>query len=373
MKNLFSLLTAGTLALGALSAQAQFTVDGVLSSTEIGTGVGKYQLAGSYTGTHLEADRGLQALYVGYTATTLNIMVVGVGESASGNYRALILYLNTAGRTGTAKGTKLIGGNDGPSPLVHKPTLDMEVDYGFRASIGATSNTASDVYFSRVSYVTGTTIAPGTDSYIGQGSKAGAQVVAGSSTADLAGSKFAYKNAGTITTNTANNGFEVEIPLTMLGTATSPVTVGSTIDLFAAFTDGGGVFTSADIIPQVAGRTTAFGADPDFTLIPGTQAVSFVLGTGALASRAGVATGLGFGVYPNPAEQAAATAAYLVPSGRQDVALSVYNTMGQLVRSVARGPQVGPQQVSLGALPAGAYLVRLQVGDQATSRTLLVH
>lgn len=370
MKNFFSLITAGTLALGALSAQAQFTVDGVLSSTEIGTGVGKYQLAGSYTGTHLEADRGLQALYVGYTATTLNIMVVGVGESASPDYHALILYLNTAGRTGTAKGTKLSGGNDN-SPLKHKPTMDMEVDYGFRAQIGPTSAGAGDVYFSRVSYVTGTSIAPGNDTYIGQGSKAGAQVVAGSSTADLAGTKFAYKNAGTITANTANNGFEIEIPLAELGTATSPVAMGSSIDLFAAYTDGNGIFTTADIIPQVADRTTAFGADPDFTLIPGTQAVSFILGTGALASRAGVATDLGFGVYPNPASKAA-TAAYLVPNGRQDVALSVYNTLGQLVRSVARGPQAGPQQVDLGRLPTGAYLVRLQVGSQATSRKLLV-
>ncbi len=196
-------------------------------------------------------------------------------------------------------------------------------------------------------------------------------MVAGASTADITGAKFAYKNAGTVTANTANNGFELEIPLAALGTATSPVAMGSSIDLFAAFTDGDGVFTTADVIPQVVGRTTAFGADPDFTAIPGTQAVSFVLGTGALASRAGVATDLGFGVYPNPAA-AAATATYLVPSGHQDVALSVYNTLGQLVRSVARGPQAGLQQVALGRLPAGAYLVRLQVGSQATSRKLLV-
>ena len=371
MKHFFSLVTAGTLALGALSAQAQFTVDGVLSSTEIGTGVGKYQLAGSYTGTHLEADRGLQALYVGYTATTLNIMVVGVGESGLSDYHALILYLNTAGRTGTAKGIRLAGGNDN-SPLKHRPTMDMEVDYGFRAQIGPVSTGAGEVYFSRVSYVTGTTVAPGTDTYIGQGSKTGTQVMASATTAaDLLNSRFAYKNAGLISANTANNGLEIEIPLAELGTATSPVAMGSSIDLFAAYTDGNGIFTTADIIPQVVGRTTAFGADPDFTLIPGTQAVTFILGSGALASRAGVATDLGFGVYPNPANRAA-TAAYLVPNGRQDVALSVYNTLGQLVRSVARGPQAGPQQVDLGRLPAGAYLVRLQVGSQATSRKLLV-
>lgn len=285
---------------------------------------------------------------MGYTATTLNIMVVGVAESTAG-YHALVVYLNTAGRTGTAKGTKLAGG-DGQSPLKHKPTMDMEVDYGFRVSVGPTSATASDAYFSRVSYVTGTSVAAGTDTCIGQGSKAGAPVVAGTGTADITGAKFAYKNAGTVTANAANNGFEIEIPLAALGTATSPVAAGSNIDLFAAYTDGDGVFTTADIIPQVAGRTTAFGADPDFTTIPGNQFVTFTLGTGALATRGAVADDLSFGVYPNPTRQAA-TAAYQVPTGRQSVALSVYNTLGQLVRSAARAPRPAPSGSSWASCP----------------------
>ena len=71
------------------------------TAAEIGTGLGKYQLAGSYTGNHLEADRGLKSLYVGYTATTLNIMLVGSAESpTAGAYRAFILYLNTPARLG---------------------------------------------------------------------------------------------------------------------------------------------------------------------------------------------------------------------------------------------------------------------------------
>ncbi|GAC1381626.1 MAG: hypothetical protein NVSMB30_29320 [Hymenobacter sp.] len=182
MKHFLTLAALAAFTAASLTATAQFTVDGKASAAEIGTGLGKYQLAGTYTGNHLEADRGIQALYVGYTATTLNIMVVGSAESAAttptGGYRALVLYLNTPARPGAPAGTALPGGSDGQSPLKHKPTLDLPVDYGFRVSVGPASATANDVYFSNVSYVTGTSITAGTDTYIGQGSKTGAVATA---------------------------------------------------------------------------------------------------------------------------------------------------------------------------------------------------
>ncbi|WP_460504021.1 hypothetical protein, partial [Hymenobacter agri] len=78
----------------------QFTVDGQASAAEIGTGPGQYQLAATYTGPHSETDRGLQALYVGNTATTLNLLLTGAAESAGGSYRALVLYLNTPAQPG---------------------------------------------------------------------------------------------------------------------------------------------------------------------------------------------------------------------------------------------------------------------------------
>ena len=371
MKPLFTLFAAGFLTAASLTASAQFTVDGKATAAEIGTSIGKYQLAALYSGIHLDTDRGLSALYVGYTATTLNIMLVGSAESANttGAYRAFILYINTPGRPGSAAGVQLAGGSDGLSPLKHKPTLDMVADYGFRASVGPTSATANDVYFSRVSYVSGTGVTPGTDTYIGSGTKAGGQAVA-PATLDLAGSKFAYSNTASLTTNTTNSGFEIEIPLAALSSPTSTVTVGSDVDLFAAYTDGDGVFFS-DVLPSILGRTTALGANPNFTTIPGNQFITYIIGSSVLGSRAALANGLDFQVYPNPA-QAGATVAYTVPAGTQAVALDVYNALGQRVRTLANTPQAGRQQLALGYLPAGAYLVKLQIGDQLTSRKVVV-
>jgi hypothetical protein len=61
-----------------------------------------------------------------------------------------------------------------------------------------------------------------------------------------------------------------------------------------------------------------------------------------------------------------------VPAGRQPVSLAVYNALGQRVRSLANTEQTGNQQFALGSLPAGAYLVKLQIGDQLTSRKVVV-
>ena len=372
MKNLFSLVATGCLAAASLSAQAQFTVDGHASAAEIGTGIGKYQLAGTYAGNHLDTDRGLKALYVGYTATTVNIMVVASAEAldatTSFGYRALVVYLNTPAREGVPAGLQLLGGGDGNSPLKHRPTLDMQTDYGFRASVGAATTSPSEVYFSAVSYVTGTSVAAGSDPYIGQGSKAGAMVTAPATTTVLPGAKYAYFNTATVTANAANAGFEIEIPLAALGG--TPLVAGSRLDLFAAYTDTNGAFFS-EIIPQIDGRTTALGIDPDFKAIVGTQSVAFSLGTGVLASRNETANAFAFNVYPNPTP-GAATVAYRVPAGSQPVSLAVYNSLGQRVSSVANAVQSGSQQVPLGRLAAGAYLVKLQIGDQVTSRKVIV-
>jgi hypothetical protein len=372
MKNLCSLIATGCLAAASLSAQAQFTVDGRASAAEIGTGPGKYQLAGTYAGNHLDADRGLKALYVGYTATTLNIMVVGSAEAPDATttfgYRGLVLYLNTPARAGVPAGVQLAGGSDGQSPLKHRPTLDMQVDYGFRASVGSAVASASDVYFSAVSYVTGTTVAAGADPYIGQGSKAGAVATAAATAAVLPGTRLAYFNTTSLTANTTNAGFEIEIPLAALG-GTAPG-AGSRIDVLAAYTDADGGFFS-EVIPQIAGRTATLGTDPNFTTIAGTQAVAFSLGSGVLASRSETATAFDFNVYPNPA-QGVATVAYRVPAGPEAVSLAVYNALGQLVRPVASAVQSGRQQVALGQLPAGAYLVQLRVGSQLTSRKIVI-
>jgi hypothetical protein len=372
MKHLFSLVATGCLAAASLSAQAQFTIDGRASATEIGTGVGKYRLAGTYTGNHLDVDRGLKALYVGYTASTLNIMVVGSAEAldatTSYGYRGLVLYLNTPARAGVPAGVQLAGGSDGSSPLKHRPTLDMQVDYGFRASVGSAVATASDVYFSAVSYVTGTSVTAGSDPYIGQGSKAGAVATAAATATVLPGTRMAYFNTATLTANTTNAGLEIEIPFSALGG--TALNASSRLDLLAAYTDADGGFFS-EIIPEISGRTTTLGIDPDFTAIAGTQSVAYVLGTGVLASHSETTTAFDFSVYPNPAQRTS-TITYRVPTGQQPVSLAIYNAMGQLVRPVTSEVQSGRQQLALGQLAAGAYLVKLQIGEQLTSRKLVV-
>ncbi|MBF9236519.1 T9SS type A sorting domain-containing protein [Hymenobacter sp. BT683] len=365
MKAFYTLAALGFLMASSPTASAQFTVDGQATADEIGLTPGKYRPVAVYTGNHLDADRGLKALYVGCTATTLNIMLVGSAESATaGAYRALVLYLNTPGRAGAPAGVQL-GGSDSNSPLYHRPTLDMQADYGFRVVVGPGANEA---YFSRASYVTGTTTTPGNDTYIGASDKVGTAITA-PGTLDLAGSKFAYRNSASLTANTSNSGFEIEIPLAALGTATSPVTLTSRLELFAAFVESSGTFLS-EVIPQIANRTTPLGADPDFTAIDDDQYVSF-RATDGLASRSAVAAGFDFYVYPNPA-RATATVAYKVPTGRQAVALAVYNSLGQRVRSLASTQQAGAQKFVLSGLPAGNYLVKLQIGNQTTSRMVVM-
>ncbi|HEX8505615.1 MAG TPA: T9SS type A sorting domain-containing protein, partial [Hymenobacter sp.] len=229
---------------------------------------------------------------------------------------------------------------------------------------------AGDIYSSIVSYATGMgTPAVGTDTYLGSaGNKSGLVVT---SAGNLPGTKFAYFSTTSLAANTSavNSGMEIEIPLSALGG--TAVAAGSRLDLFAAFTDSNGNFVSTETIPEVVGRTTAFGTDPDFTTIPGNQSAAYVLGTGVLASRNAVANGLDFQVYPNPAT-ATAKVAYTVPAGRQSVSLAVYNGLGQRVRSLASAEQAGTQEFALGSLPAGAYLVKLQVGKQLTSRKVVV-
>ena len=353
---------------GTTATTPQFTLDGIATDEEMGTRPGQYQLAATYTGPHSETDRGLQALYVGSTTTTLNLLLAGSAESAGGNYRALVLYLNTPGQPGTPAGQQLIGGNNAPSPLKHRPTLDMQTDYGFRVSVGPTSATTNDVYFSRVSYVTGVPVAPGNDTYIGAGTKTGGVVVA-PATLDLAGARFAYFTTPDGLAASGKNGLEIEIPLAALGAAGISVGPDSRIELFAAYTDADGNFTN-EVIPTIPGRTTALGPDPDFTTIAGNQYVAFVLGS-VLGSRNAASPALEVSVYPNPTPTTALLT-YTVPSpGPLLVALNVYNALGQRVRSVT-ARQTGHQELVLNHLPAGIYLLKLQVGELTTSRRLVV-
>ena len=360
MKKHFTLAALGLLTAGAFSAQAQITLDGKVSATEIGAGTGKYQLVSTYTGTHSVADKGLQALYVGSSATKLYIAVVGSAEST--NYPGIVVYLNLPNKTGVPVGTQLIGGAAGDSPLKHTPTMDMETDYGFRATTSPTGS--ADVYYSFVDYTAGNT-AKVADTYQGSSTKTGAPVTASAADGPFKTARFSYVNSATVTAATAaGSGLEVELDLVAMG-----LTTGNNIQIMAAYVKDGGDFTS-DVLPMVVGQTTDLGSSPNFNTLAGKQNATYQIGTGVLASRNAVANALKFGVYPNPTA-GSATISYVVP-GQQEVALDVFNSLGQRVRAVAAGKQAGANQFDLSNLSAGAYFVKLQVGGQSTSQKLIV-
>ena len=250
------------LALLAGPAQAQFVVDGRASASEIGPG--KYQLVASYTGPHSVADRGLKSLYVARTATTLNIMMVASPTLAT-DYSSLVLYLNAAGRTGVPAGTRLAGSSRIESPLYHRPTLDQEADYALRLTTSATGVNRDSVYYSYVDYTTPATVGGrNVDNFVGAATNQGGPLAVPSG--GLNGARFAYFNTASIAANTAT-GWEMEIPLTAIGAQG-----GTPLDLFGAFTTSFGDFTT-DLFPQITGRTTPLGTDPDFGLIAGTQSI----------------------------------------------------------------------------------------------------
>lgn len=362
MKKHSTLLVFAALAFRALSAQAQFTVDGTLGTAEVGTGTGKYQLLGSYSGTHSVNDRGLKAIYLGTTATTLNVMVVATPEQTA--YSALVLYLDAPNRTGIAAGTRLPGSSNTTSQLRHRPTLDMQADFGFRITVSPLNNSNNAMYLSRVNYTTAGPTFP--EVGMGTGPKNGAAVT---DAADPAMARTAFATSSSVAANNAT-GWEFEIPLSALGGAAT----GDLFRVMAAYVADNGDFYS-DVLPQVAGQTTDLGTDPNFTLIPRSQFFTYQVGTGLLATRSEVANALGATAYPNPLTSASQLS-YTVSGSAQPVSVDVYTTLGQRVLTLLSAEQkAGTYQTALAplkALAAGHYLVKLQVGSQLTSRHVVV-
>ncbi|MCC3153483.1 T9SS type A sorting domain-containing protein [Hymenobacter sp. BT770] len=363
MKKVFTLVAAGALTVAGLSAQAQITLDGKVTAAEIATTptTNKYQLVSTYAGTHSIADRGLKSLYMATSATKLYIAVVGAFLQDN-TYPAVVMYLNVPGKTGVPAGTKLAGGAAGDSPLKIKPTMDFEVDYGVRVNFDKTP--ANGGYFSFADYSGGNVTGGVPDTYQGNVKEGTAGLItATATTGPLLGARVAYTNATGLAANTDNSAIEFEFDLAALG-----LTANSKVDLFVAYTNDGGVFTT-DTFPPIAGQTTALAPDQDFTLIPGKQFLTYQVGAGVLASRSEVANSLRFGVYPNPGSAVAVS--YTVPQGKQAVALSVYDATGKQVRSMNEA-QTGTQSYKLGSLSAGIYVVKLNIGGEQTSSKIVI-
>ena len=373
MKNSFTLSTVAALVAAAFSAQAQFTIDGTLGAGELGTGLGKYQLVGTYTNAHSVADRGLKALYVGTTATTLNVMVVASPEQANGVYTAMDFYLHAPNKTnGIPAGTRLPGVSvaSGPnySPLRHHPTMDFQTDYGFRITTSPLNDNNNAIYLGRVDY-TSPAASFGYDE-IGEGTnpKNGTLTF---DTKDLGNVQTAFQTTatGSLLANTTT-GWEFSIPLSTIGGAA----VGSQLQFMVAYINDDSSFYS-DVLPQVAGQTAALGFDPDFTAIPGKQYYTYQVGQGVLATKAAGST-LAASAYPNPvADDTRLT--YTVAEAAAPVTVTAYNVLGQRALTLLDNAAQPAGEHSLALAPlrslaAGVYLLRVQAGRQFSTQRVVV-
>lgn len=366
MKKLFTLAAAGSLVAASLGAQAQITLDGKVDASEVATTAtsGKYQLVSSYTGTHSVADHGLKTLYIGTSDTKLYIAVVGSFEQGT-SYPAVIAYLNLPGVTGVPAGTKLAGGAAGDSPLKITPTMDFEVDYAFRLTVD--KDITSNGYYSFADYSKGNA-APVPDTYQGSAPKTGAPITATATDGPFKGSRVAYLPSASLATNATNTGAEFEFDLASFGlTATTP-----NMDLFVAYVNDGGVFTS-DTFPPIAGQTAALDPMQDFTKIDGKQYLTYQVGAGALATKASAAA-VGLGVYPNPVA-GVSTISYRVAGASAPVRIELQDMLGRTVRVLENSVKTTGNQsksIASGDVAAGTYFVRVQVGDNvATSKVVL--
>jgi Secretion system C-terminal sorting domain len=367
MKKLFTFSTLAALSLAAFGAQAQITVDGMLSPGELGTGPGQYQLVGTYTGAHSEADRGLKALYMATTATAVNFMVVASPEKT--DYNALLLYLDMPNVSGISPGARFPGGSDATSQFRSHPTLDLQVDYGFRVTVSPLGD--ANAYHSKLD-CTGTPTGAGTfsDIYLGSTDKLGNAFTVNDPASGVVDAKISYLTSasGSVAANTST-GWEIEYPLSALGGAMT----NDLMHVFVAYVADNADFYS-DVMPQVNGQLGPLGTDPNFTTFPGNQYYTYQVGVGPLAVRAS-APELRGAVYPNPVA-AASRLTYNVPGTPQPVAVDVYNSLGQKTLSLLNATQTaGNHEVSLAELKhlaAGTYMVTLRVGQQSSRHRVVV-
>lgn len=377
MKKIFSLAAASAMAAASLSAQAQVTVDGQLTATELTTG--NYVLIGKYTNPRGFGNAGLLSLYAASTATKVTFFLGGTVET---NSNAFQLFLKTPASAGVPAGTALPLGAAGTSFESMGARMDMPVNLAV-----ALRSTTGGYMLEGASYTSATavTVTPTLNSAVILGTGA-VTTITDVSIPALIGARVAYQNTTSsgIDTNPGNTtdrtaaaygaagslGMEFELDRVAAG-----LTGTATLQVFALQNGGNGGTVSTDFIPQATSGTAATGtnpgANPDFALVPGTQAATLNLTATAvtLANRGQVAKALRFGVYPNPGS--AVSVDYVVPQGKQEVALSVFDATGKQVRAT-RGLQAGSQSYKLNNLRAGIYVVKLSVGGQQTSGKIVI-
>lgn len=382
MKKSITLLAAGVLAVASFSAQAQVTVDGVLNTAELTTG--NYVLVGKFTQTRGFGDAGLLSLYAASTSSKVYLFLGGTVEANGNSFQ---IYMKTPASAGVPRGTALPGtGTSGTSFDGMTAKMDMAVNAAIALRYttgyvveGATYTSAT----AGSAAVLTSTANPGDGTTV-------STLAANTAQPAFAGARVAYKmatggklsaNPGLTSSTTDPNygaagtyGLEIELDRTAAG-----LTGASALTLFALQNNNSGSYLSSDFIPQ---SSTATGnltnaSSVDFGTIAGTQAATLSLaatGGATLGSRSADAATVALSVYPNPVADNARIA-YTVTEQASAVNIVLTDLLGRTVSVLENGSKpVGNQSAALSkaALPAGTYLVRVQVGEKVSTSKVVV-
>ena len=400
MKKIFTLAAASALATASLGAQAQVALDGVISADEIGVGNNKYQSAGSNTTPHVfDKGFGNYGLLQMYTATggannrKLYIAVAGTtekGDAGGGNgiqiWMGGPVVVNGAdvpviagtstmfdGISNATKATKLEF-----APMMALALQGNKVDGNVpQAAVYGTMSTAK-VLTPKLPFTGAAIIITAAD--------------ASGDFARFAGMRQAYKDtpSGSLVTDfpasgpkgagnpgSANGGgagsfgWEVELDRGALGVANG----GAIFSVMSGYVSNGG-FWSSDVIPEVTGKTAAnandnLGNQPNFAALTGVQAAVFTV---TLSTKREDAASVAMSVFPNPSTDASLIT-YRVLGQAAQVRVVLTDMMGRSVRVLEDSfKSTGIQQLTLraGSVAAGTYLVRVQVGDKAATRKVVI-
>ncbi|MBO2010203.1 T9SS type A sorting domain-containing protein [Hymenobacter negativus] len=387
MNKTFTLALVTALTGGALNAQAQITLDGVVNANEIGTTSGQYASLGAFTTAHVGSagfgNAGLLRMYGANSPTKLYIALAGTIEASGNNFQ---LYMDLPNRTGVPVGTALPSiatnatvfgsfvDNNGNPHSIGGTKLELEAD----AAIATTGNldVQAAIYTSTAGVakslgdgLSATATNNGQPSTIPPASTTGVYSL-------FAGTRVAYLASPTdITGNPGNaNGggagsyaLEYEFNRTSLGLPSG----ASIVRVMAAYVSGDG-FWSSDVIPEIPGNgNNNLGFNPDFTTLAGNQAAPLnVVVTSARQADAAV---VAMSVFPNPV-QGESTISYQV-LGSQNVAVRITDLLGREVSTLLNAKQSAgfhELRVSGDALTPGLYLAKVQVGDKVATRRLEV-
>lgn len=399
MNKISTLALATILAAASLSAQAQITLDGVITAAEIGTGGNKYQSLGAFTTSHIPVtggptgfgNAGLLRMYGANSATKFYIGIAGTIEAGGKNN--FQLYMDLPNKSGVPVGTGLpsiagsttafgtfAGGSIGGTKL------DLEADLAIAV------NGQADVMAAVYTATTGVAKSLGGGATILTDGTPNQVYGTTADYAPFANTRLSYKTSATgLSGNPGNlNGggagsyaLEYEFDRTAMGLPSG----ASIVRVFAAYVSGD-AYWSSDIIPETAGGTQTVGTvttttgglnnigfSPDFTnttLFPGLQAAT--LSVVVLSSRQADDAVVAMSVFPNPSE-GTSTIAYQVKDEAQNVSIRIIDLLGRSVRSflnAKQNPGLHDLNIAAGDLNVGTYMVQVQVGDKVATRRLAV-